>query len=136
MTVKINVSVIVTHNGEILLMQRSLTDSYFPGAWGIPGGYMEKVDNRLEDTAVREVLEELGIEVTPTTVMDNNKNEETDSLNIVYLAELANKQDYPNGVKLSDEANVFKWAKRADIDHLEFTPYTKDGLEKVFDLIS
>ncbi|MDQ5972351.1 MAG: hypothetical protein QG553_510 [Patescibacteria group bacterium] len=130
---KINVSVITTHQNKILLMQRSLTDDYCPGAWGVPGGYMEKEDNTLEDTAIREVYEELGVKITPRTILFNNKNEDTDSLYIVYVAELANAADYPKGITLSDEANDFKWAEAEDLDKLEFTPYTKDRLVKIFE---
>ncbi len=117
-------------------MQRSLTDDYCPGAWGIPGGYMEKEDNTLEDTAMREVKEELGVNISPKNVMFNNKNEDTDSLYIVYTAKLSDESDYPNGITLSEEANDFKWADAADLEKLEFTPYTKDRLVKVIDSFS
>jgi 8-oxo-dGTP pyrophosphatase MutT (NUDIX family) len=130
---KVNVSVIVVHKNKVLLMQRSLTDSYFPGAWGIPGGYMEKEDETLEDTAVREVFEEMGITVIPTGLVSNNKNEETDSIYIVMSAKLKDATDYPSTINLSEEANDHKWAGREDIDNLEFTPYTKDRISKVLD---
>lgn len=129
---KINVSVIVIRSEEILLMQRSLTDDYFPGAWGIPGGYMEKEDENLEDTAQREVFEGLGVKIKPKEILFNNKNEDTDSLYLVYSAGLENLSDYPDKIKLSDEANDFKWASESDLSKLEFTPYTKDRLVKVF----
>lgn len=129
---KINVSVIVTKDSEILLMQRSLKDDYCPGAWGIPGGYMEEEDLTLEDTAIRETYEELGIKVKPDKVVFNNKNKDTDSLYLVYVASLENKKDYPDQIKLSEEANDYKWVSKTDIDKLEFTPYTKDRLVKVF----
>jgi ADP-ribose pyrophosphatase YjhB (NUDIX family) len=127
---KINVSVIVVNKSKILLMQRSLKDDYFPGAWGIPGGYMEKEDECLEDTAIREVKEELGIEVVPKSIAFNNKNENTDSLYLVYTAELARNNS--NKIKLSDEAHDYKWASKNDLESLEFTPYTKERLIKIF----
>jgi len=127
---RINVSVIVTHNKQVLLMQRSLTDDYFPGAWGIPGGYMEPDEVYLEETAVRETMEELGVKIRPTGVIANNRNNGTDTFYIVVSAELVNPDDYPNNITLSDEANDFKWASKEDIDNLEFTPYTIDRVHK------
>jgi 8-oxo-dGTP pyrophosphatase MutT (NUDIX family) len=127
---RINVSVIVTHNKQVLLMQRSLIDDYFPGAWGIPGGYMEPDEMHLEETAVRETMEELGIQIKPTGVTANNRNNDTDTFYLVVSAELENPDDYPSNVTLSDEAHDFMWASMGDIDGLEFTPYTKDRVRK------
>jgi 8-oxo-dGTP pyrophosphatase MutT (NUDIX family) len=129
---RINVSVIVTHTKQVLLMQRSLTDDYFPGAWGIPGGYMEPEEMYLEETAKRETFEELGIKIKPIGVIFNNKNTDTDTLYLVMSAELENPEDYPKNATLSDEANDFKWVSQEDIDSLEFTPYTVERVRKVF----
>lgn len=128
---RINVSVIVVHDKHVLLMQRSLADDYFAGAWGIPGGYMEDFENSLEETARREVKEELGVDIVPNQMLFNNRNDETETLYIVYKATLAIDSDYPNGPTLSEEANDYKWASEEDLDTLEFTPYTKERLEKV-----
>lgn len=128
---RINVSVIVVHDNKVLLMQRSLTDDYFAGAWGIPGGYMEDFEKTLEETAKREVKEELGVDIVPDQMLFNNRNNETETLYIVYTAKLANKTDYPDGPKVSEEVNDYKWASKEDLGTLDFTPYTKDRLEKV-----
>lgn len=130
---RINISVIVTHNKQVLLMQRSLTDDYFPGAWGIPGGYMEPDETYLEETAVRETEEELGVKIKPTGVIANNRNNDTDTFYLVVSAELQNPDDYPDNIKPSDEANDFRWASLDDIDALEFTPYTKDRVKKALE---
>lgn len=128
---RINVSVIVVQDNKVLLMQRSLTDDYFAGAWGIPGGYMEDFENTLEETAKREVKEELGVDIIPDQILFNNRNNETETLYLVYTAKLANESDYPDGPKVSEEANDYKWASKEDLEILDFTPYTKDRLEKV-----
>jgi ADP-ribose pyrophosphatase YjhB (NUDIX family) len=127
----VNISVIVTHDKRVLLMQRSLTDDYYPGAWGVPGGYMEEVDKSLEDTAIRETFEELGIKIVPSGVVFNNKNDETDTLYIVMAATLDKASDYPDGIVLSDEANDFKWVGKKDIGGLKFTPFTENRIQKV-----
>jgi 8-oxo-dGTP pyrophosphatase MutT (NUDIX family) len=130
---RINVSVIVTHNKQVLLMQRSLTDDYFPGAWGIPGGYMEPDEMTLEETAMRETMEEVGVKIKPTGVIANNRNNDTDTFYLVVSAQLENPSDYPKGIKLSDEANDFKWVNKNDIEGLEFTPYTIDRVRKALE---
>src|SRR4030095_463792 len=131
---RINISVIVTHNKQVLLMQRSLKDDYFPGAWGIPGGYMEPDEMYLEETAVRETMEELGIKIKPTGVIANNKNTDIDTFYLVVAAELENSDDYPNGIKPSEEANGFKWVSKDDINSLEFTPYTIERVRKALEI--
>lgn len=128
---RINVSVIVTHNNQVLLMQRSLTDDYYPGAWGIPGGYMEPNETYLEETAVRETMEELGIKIKPTGVIANNRNNDTDTFYIIVSAELENPDDYPTNMTPSDEANDHKWVGKDGVDNLEFTPYTLERVRKV-----
>jgi 8-oxo-dGTP pyrophosphatase MutT (NUDIX family) len=130
---RINVSVIVVHKNKVLLMQRSLTDDYFAGAWGIPGGYMKDFENTLEDTAKREVKEELGVDVVPDQIRFNNRNVETETLYLVYTAKLDNIADYPDGPSVSSEANDYSWASKDDLEKLEFTPYTKDRLVKILD---
>jgi ADP-ribose pyrophosphatase YjhB (NUDIX family) len=57
-------AVIVTDaGGRVLLMQRADT-----GGWGLPGGFMEPGES-LEETARREVREEVGLELDELTLM-------------------------------------------------------------------
>ncbi len=57
-------AVIVTDaNRRVLLMQRADT-----GGWGLPGGFMEPGES-LEETARREVMEEVGLELDELTLM-------------------------------------------------------------------
>ena len=53
--------------GRILLLRRCRTRNHFPGFWELPGG--KPVSGETFDvTAVREVVEESGLEVTLTGV--------------------------------------------------------------------
>lgn len=56
------VNTIIRDGGKILLMQRSETDSTFPDYWGLVGGFMEWGE-KAEETIVREVKEEIGVDV-------------------------------------------------------------------------
>ena len=51
-------------NNQILLIRRSLTDTRRPGQWDLPGGGQEDYET-LEDAAVREVQEEVGLTIVP-----------------------------------------------------------------------
>ena len=57
---KVIVGVIPERRGRILLMQRAIEPRY--GAWTYPGGFME-IDETVEECAVREAEEEVGVEV-------------------------------------------------------------------------
>ena len=47
---------------EVLLLQRSLTAAWMPGMWHVPGGRVEAGES-VQAAAVREIREELGVEV-------------------------------------------------------------------------
>jgi ADP-ribose pyrophosphatase YjhB (NUDIX family) len=57
---KVAVAVIVARDGAILLTLRAHDPGR--GLWGLPAGYMEW-DERVEDAALRETLEETGLDV-------------------------------------------------------------------------
>ncbi len=52
--------VIPERRGRVLLMQRAIEPRY--GAWTFPGGFLE-IDETVEECAVRETQEEVGVDV-------------------------------------------------------------------------
>jgi len=54
--------------GRILFVQRSMKKSTLPGAWSFPSGTVEEGEDVLL-TAVRESMEELGVDVSPERVL-------------------------------------------------------------------
>jgi 8-oxo-dGTP pyrophosphatase MutT (NUDIX family) len=56
------------NDGRILFIQRSMKKSTLPGAWSFPSGTVEEGEDVLL-TAVRESMEELGIDVSPERVL-------------------------------------------------------------------
>ncbi len=63
---KVIVGVIPEQRGRILLMRRAIEPRY--GAWTFPGGFME-IDETVEECAVREAQEEVGVEVRITDLV-------------------------------------------------------------------
>ena len=60
MNPKLIVGLIPERRGRVLLMRRAIEPRY--GAWTFPGGFME-IDETVEECAVRETREEVGVEV-------------------------------------------------------------------------
>jgi mutator protein MutT len=61
MNPRVVASVIIEHNGQVLLQQRAMEPG--KGLWTFPGGFLE-IGERPEDGAVREAKEEVGLDVT------------------------------------------------------------------------
>ncbi len=55
-------------DGRILFIQRSMKKSTLPGAWSFPSGTVEEGEDVLV-TAVRECVEELGVDVLANRVL-------------------------------------------------------------------
>lgn len=51
---------VVLHNDRVLLVRRSLTERFLPGAWGIPCGKLDPGEDP-ETGALRELKEETGL---------------------------------------------------------------------------
>lgn len=121
-------AIIVNDKEEVLVTQRSLSEDVFPGYWGIPGGTLDKEDKDLETSLQREILEEVGIEVTDIHLVQNNTvtREDGNKLYLVFLVK------YKSGKpKTSDEVARVEWRKFKDLKNLQMTPHTYELLEEV-----
>lgn len=56
----------VTDAGELMLLRRAIEPAY--GTWAQPGGFLEADETAIQG-AVRETLEETGLEVQPTSIV-------------------------------------------------------------------
>src|SRR6187549_3044191 len=56
----------VTEDGELVLLRRAIEPAY--GTWAQPGGFLEADETAIQG-AVRETLEETGLEVVPTSIV-------------------------------------------------------------------
>lgn len=121
-------AIIVNDKEEVLVTQRSLSEDVFSGLWRIPGGTLDKEDKDLETSLQREILEEVGIEVTDIHLVQNNTvtREDGNKLYLVFLVK------YKSGKpETSDEVARVEWRKFKDLKDLQMTPYTYELLEEV-----
>jgi ADP-ribose pyrophosphatase YjhB (NUDIX family) len=56
----------ITERGEVMLIRRGIEPGY--GMWAQPGGFLE-IDETVRDAAIRETLEETGLQVEPGRII-------------------------------------------------------------------
>ena len=85
---KVGAGVLVSHSGKVLLVRRAVDPE--KGKWTLPAGFVEG-DEDPEATAVRECLEETGLQIEITGLLDVLHGGEHDSgasIVIVYTGEI------------------------------------------------
>ncbi|MGN0919868.1 MAG: NUDIX domain-containing protein [Alphaproteobacteria bacterium] len=113
---KLSVCGVIIHKDRFLIVKRSENDDFLPNYWEFPGGGVETSEN-LEDALIRELKEEIGIDLTHNPkkligvseeFMDKGKTERYLQLN--YKIELSNEPK----ITLSPEHKVYDWATEDD----------------------
>jgi mutator protein MutT len=130
---KINVgasAIIKNSKGEILLGKRSKDMPFYPNTWNLPGGLLDYKE-KLEQSVIREVKEELGInvkiikksdkvyEVFPTRACSFH------TINFVYYCEIIE-----GNPKSLDETTQVKWFKPSEIKKMKLAYIHKKILKK------
>jgi 8-oxo-dGTP diphosphatase len=105
---------VLVEDGRVLLARRA--SSVFPGRWYVPSGFVE-ADETVEEATVREMLEETGLNVEITGLIDANSGFEVAGRPVV-------------GVYFSVRRTRGVLAPGDDVDRLEFFP-----LDAVPDLV-
>ncbi len=121
------------YNDKILLGKRDINADAFAGFWSVPGGFVDaqvmedgvivKKGECVEDTAVREIMEETNIVVNKDqlTLFGVSSNPNTDSrahiINNLFLVELSNKQI--STMKAGDDLMEIKFVTMRDIDDMD-----------------
>ena len=94
----------IVRDGRLLLLRRSIEP--YAGWWDLPGGFME-IDETPEETVLREVREETGLEVRLTGLLGlylDSYGPEDVTLNIYFLAEPVAGEPRP-----LSEASEVRW---------------------------
>lgn len=101
-------------NKKFLLVKRSFTEKNYSGYWGLPGGGIDG-DETPTDALIREIWEELGIELPNFKLLKRYDNHET-ILNVYVF----NSPDFnENNIKLNDEHTDFGFFSYYEIHQMK-----------------
>lgn len=116
-------TIVLNEKNEILLIQRSKSDSWNSGKWELPGGKLDEgqdISNALE----REVFEETGLLVLPTNRLAYYESRILTSgkykgLPYIVLIGIAKAQN--SNIKISTEHNQYKWIGINEFENFDLT---------------
>jgi ADP-ribose pyrophosphatase YjhB (NUDIX family) len=109
---KVAAGVLVERGGRILLTRRAHDPGR--GLWGLPAGYMEW-DERVEDAAVRETLEETGLRVRLERLVGVYSYPARGTVLVVYAASIEGGE-----LCASDESEAVEFFAPDDLPPLAF----------------
>jgi 8-oxo-dGTP diphosphatase len=99
---------IVDHQGKVLLTQRSFEREHHPGEWEIQSGRLQQGES-LEEGLIREMQEELNIEVEPILPMNTfhffRGKEKVEHIGVTFLCRIKSGEVKVDG----KEEIAFKW---------------------------
>jgi 8-oxo-dGTP diphosphatase len=120
-------SVALIRRGQALLIQRAYAP--FRGFWTLPGGRLEPGET-IEQCAVREVREELGLEVSALRPV----LEQTIGTTVKYRLAVFASDAFEGKINPSDEISAHGWIAPAEIGTLRTTTGLDDVLARAFAL--
>ena len=112
---KVAAAVLIEQDGRILLVRR--VNEPFRGLWTLPAGFVDAGEDPAE-AAIRECLEETGLRVRVTRVLDviaGREHERGADFVIVYKAEVVG-----GSLKPADDADAAEWFTRDHLPPLAF----------------
>jgi|688.fasta_scaffold17329_15 bis(5'-nucleosidyl)-tetraphosphatase len=115
--------ILFTDGQSILLLLRS--EGKNANTWGLPGGKSKSGESDLE-TAIRETMEETGLEKVPGENFDSVTNDQTTKPYTAFLYQI----DKQFTVKLNHEHTDAKWVNFKDLKSLNLHPKLKENLSK------
>ena len=130
------VGVVLNRSRKLLLCKMAPDRGVFPGQWGLPGGGVEP-NEKIENALRRELIEEIGIEVTdiePAFFKDKQltKTFKDGSKRSIYMIFLifycvATTEE----LILNPEFVEYKWVRKDEIREFDLNAETIDTLEKI-----
>lgn len=126
------VSVCVAKDGKFLLAKRAEDDTFMPGYWEIPGG-KANFGEQLTDSAIREIKEELGIDIVPEHLLTirhypHESNPHKQYIALFYLGKMA---DEDQEICLSHEHSDYCWVDFDEAKQYHISPYTSKVLDEI-----
>lgn len=118
---------VLFEQGRVLLTQRK-KGAHLEGLWELPGGKIDP-DEDPRDALVRELREELGIEVDVGAPIEVTSWRYPEKRVLLLFFEVTRKRASPPPSPL-DVADM-KWATREDLDALDFPPADVAVVERI-----
>jgi 8-oxo-dGTP diphosphatase len=122
---------IIFRDGKVLLQQRADSHSDFNGKWTTPCGCVE-INENPRDTVVREVKEELGVdvEVISTIPHIDSFSNVKDKYHIIYLSYLCKIiAGEPENVDQEGETSAIGWFEIGELKELDLLRGTIEPIE-------
>jgi len=118
----VSVKGVVIRAGAVVLVKNRR------GEWELPGGKLELGESP-EGCVAREIEEELGLEVTPTTLLDTWVYTISEGVHVLVVTygctELAERE-----ARLSAEHTRLEWIALADVEGLNMPSGYKDSIRR------
>jgi ADP-ribose pyrophosphatase YjhB (NUDIX family) len=119
----IGVGALIIKEDKVLLVKRAQEPG--KGFWTNPGGYIEQLE-AIEDTIVREVLEEAGIHAKVNRVVAvRDQPREIHNLYVAFAMEYVSGEPVPDGDEV-DEAGFFTHEETQSMNVASFTKWLVD----------
>ena len=101
---------------DVLLLKRSKDTNWMPNKWGLPGGHIEDGESP-EDAAVRETLEETGLQLNNIFMLKKINDV------VIYYS-----TSFAGGVEIDHEHTDWAWVSYRKIDTYDTTPNLKENI--------
>lgn len=98
---------IINDKKEILLQKRSAIKRYNPNKWCLCAGHVENFDNSFIDAAIREIKEELGVDVPKEELQILGIKE--DKLHVTYFYYITINKNEEEFVIRKEELSEVRW---------------------------
>jgi 8-oxo-dGTP diphosphatase len=116
---------LVFRDGKLLITQRH-ADAHLGGLWEFPGGKREP-DETFEECLIRELREELGIEIQAGEILESLSHDYPEKSVHLKFFRCEWKRGEPQALDCAD----FKWIRRDELDDYAFPAADARLLEKL-----